>query len=247
MKFGIGQPVRRHEDLRLITGNGRYTDDITLPGMVHAVVLRSPIAHARIKRVEVAAARSMPGVLFVATGDDIRSDGLGDVPCMLPLVNRDGTQRHDTPRPLLAQGKVRHVGQPVALVVAETLAEARDAAEAIDVEYDPLPPVTDAKAATAAAAPQLFDHIPGNIVFDWDNDMGDAKAPTPLSPKRRASLRSNFSTIALWSTRWSRATRSLTTMRRAAARRCTPRPRVRISYAIRSPRWCSNCRRKACA
>src|SRR5215472_12111467 len=176
MKFGIGQPVRRHEDLRLITGNGRYTDDITLPGMVHAVVLRSPIAHARIKRVETAAARSMPGVLFVATGDDIRSDGLGDVPCMLPLVNRDGTQRHDTPRPLLAQGKVRHVGQPVALVVAETLATARDAAEAIDVEYDTLPSVTDAKAATAAAAPQLFDHIPGNIVFDWDNDMGDAKA-----------------------------------------------------------------------
>jgi len=176
MKFGIGQPVRRHEDLRLITGHGRYTDDITLPGTTHAVVLRSPLAHARIKRMDTATARSMPGVLFVATGEEIRSDGLGDVPCMLPLVNRDGSQRHDTPRPLLAQQKVRHVGQPVALAVAATLAAARDAAEAIEVEYDPLPSVTEAKAATISGAPQLFDHIPGNIVFDWDNDMGDAAA-----------------------------------------------------------------------
>ena len=176
MKFGIGQPVRRHEDLRLITGRGRYTDDITLPRMTHAFVLRAPVAHARIKRIDATAARRMPEVLFVATGEDVRADGLGDVPCMVPLVNRDGTPRHDTPRPVLALGKVRHVGQPVALVVAETFSAARDAAEAIEVEYDQLPAVTEAKDAIAAGAPQLFDHIPGNIVFDWDNDMGDAKA-----------------------------------------------------------------------
>ncbi len=176
MKFGIGQPVRRFEDLRLITGQGRYTDDVVLPNMAYAFVLRSPMGHANIKRVVAAAARKMPGVLFVGTGDDVRIDGLGDVPCSTPLTSRDGTPRHDTPRPILAQGKVRHVGQPVALVVAQTLAQARDAAEAIDVDYESLPAVTEAKDALAPGAPQLFDHVPGNLLFDWDNDAGDAKA-----------------------------------------------------------------------
>jgi carbon-monoxide dehydrogenase large subunit len=142
MKFGIGQPMRRHEDLRLITGRGCYTDDVILPRMAHAFVLRSPVAHAHIKRIDAAAARRMPGV---ATGEDVRADGLGDVPCMVPLVNRDSSPRHDTPRPVLAPGKVRHVGQPVALVVAETLSAARDADEAIEVEYDPLPAITEVK------------------------------------------------------------------------------------------------------
>ena len=118
----------------------------------------------------------MPGVLLVATGEDVRADGLGDVPCVIPLTNRDGTQRHDTPRPALAVGKVRHVGQPVALVVAETLLAARDAAEAIDIEYDELPAVAEAKDAVKPGAPLLFDDIPNNLVFDWDNDMGDAEA-----------------------------------------------------------------------
>src|SRR5882757_9293991 len=176
MKFGIGQPVRRHEDLKLITGQGRYTDDITLPRTAQAFVLRSPLAHARIKRIDVAAARRMPGVLLVATGEDLRADGLGDVPCTVPLISRDGKPRHDTPRPVLALDRVRHVGQPVALIVAETLTAARDAAEAIEVEYEQLPAVTEAKDAIAPGAAQLFEHIPGNIVFDWDNDMGDAKA-----------------------------------------------------------------------
>jgi carbon-monoxide dehydrogenase large subunit len=176
MKFGIGQPVRRHEDLRLITGNGRYTDDITLPNMVHAFVLRSPMAHARIARVDATAARAMPGVLLVLTGEDVQADGLGDVPCTAPLTSRDGKPRHDTPRPVLAVDTVRHAGQPVALVVAETLANARDAAEAIAVDYDALPAVTDAAEAVKPGAPQLFEHIPANIVFDWDNDLGDAAA-----------------------------------------------------------------------
>ena len=176
MKFAIGQPMRRYEDLRLITGRGRYTDDVALPQAAQAFVLRSPVAHGEIRRIDAAAARRMPGVLFVATGEDIRADGLGDIPCVTPLTNRDGTPRHDTPRPALALGKVRHVGQPVALVVAETLAAARDAAEAIEVDYDALPAVTEARDAIAPGAPALFDHIPGNLVFDWDNDMGDAKA-----------------------------------------------------------------------
>ena len=176
MKFGIGQPMRRDEDLRLVTGQGRYTDDIVLPRMAHAFVLRSPIAHARIKRLDAAAARRMPGVLLVLTGEDVRADGLGDVPCTAPLVSRDGKPRHDTPRPVLAVEKARHVGEPVALVVGETLTAARDGAEAIEVEYEQLPAVTQAKDAIASGAPRLFDHIPGNIVFDWDNDMGDAAA-----------------------------------------------------------------------
>jgi len=176
MKFGIGQPVRREEDLRLITGRGRYTDDITLARTTHAYVLRSPMAHARIGRIDTVAAQKIPGVLLVLTGEDVRADGLGDVPCTIPLVNRDGSSRHDTPRPVLAQGKVRHVGEPVALIVAETLTAARDGAEAVEVEYEPLPAVTEAKDAIAPGAPQLFEHIPGNIVFDWDNDTSDAAA-----------------------------------------------------------------------
>src|SRR5262249_37441201 len=124
-----------------------------------------------------------------ATGEDVRADGLGDVPCIIPLVNRDGTPRHDTPRPVLALRKVRHVGQPVALVVAETLTAARDAAETVDVEYDPLPAVTEAKDAISPDAPQLFDHIPSNIVFDWDNDMGDAKATDAAFSRARCHAR----------------------------------------------------------
>lgn len=95
MKFGIGQPVRRHEDLCFVTGQGRYTDDIVLPRMTYAFVLRSPVAHAHIKRVDTAAARRTPGVLLVATGDDLAADGLGDVPCLVPLTSRDGKPRHE--------------------------------------------------------------------------------------------------------------------------------------------------------
>jgi CO/xanthine dehydrogenase Mo-binding subunit len=176
MKFGIGQPVRRYEDLRLITGRGRYTDDVSPPRTTHAFVLRSPVAHAHLRRVDAAAALQMPGVLFVATGAEVQAEGLGNLACQTPLNNSDGTPRHDTPRPLLAIGKVRYVGQPVALVVAETLSQARDAAEAIEVDYEALPVVTEAKDALTPGAAQLFDHIPGNLVLDWDNDLGDPKA-----------------------------------------------------------------------
>src|SRR6478672_2012088 len=98
MKFGLGQPVRRFEDKTLITGKGRYTDDIKLEKMAQAVVLRSQVAHAKIRKIDVAAARKMPGVLLVLTGDDVEADGLGDVPCHAPVNNRDGSPRHDTPR-----------------------------------------------------------------------------------------------------------------------------------------------------
>src|SRR4029079_3630189 len=138
MKFGVGQPVRRFEDQTLITGKGRYTDDITLPNMAQAYVLRARVAHANMRKIDTSAAKAMPGLLLVLTGEDVRADGLGDVPCHAPLNNRDGSPRHDTPRPALAIGKVRHLGQPVACVVAETLLQAQDAAEAIDIDYETL-------------------------------------------------------------------------------------------------------------
>src|SRR5947209_648356 len=176
MKFGVGQPVRRFEDQTLITGKGRYTDDIHLDNTTYAYVVRSRVAHANIRAIDTGAARAMPGVLLVLTGDEVKSDGLGDVPCHAPLNNKDGSPRHDTPRPPLALGKVRHLGQPVALVVAETLAQAQDVAEALVIDYETLPAVTDARAALEKGAPQLFDSIPGNLVFDWDNDTSDFAA-----------------------------------------------------------------------
>jgi carbon-monoxide dehydrogenase large subunit len=176
MKFGVGQPVRRFEDQTLITGTGRYTDDIQLDKAAQAYVVRSRVAHANIRGIDTAAARKMPGVLLVLTGDDVKADGLGDVPCHAPLNNRDGSPRFDTPRPALATAKVRHLGQPVAFVVAETLMQAQDAAEAIEIDYETLPAVTDARAALEKGAPQLFDGIPGNLVFDWDNDTSDFAA-----------------------------------------------------------------------
>src|ERR1043165_3825196 len=173
MKFGVGQPVRRFEDQTLITGKGRYTDDIHLENTTYAYVTRARVAHANIRKIDASAAKGMPGVLLVLTGEDVKADGLGDVRCHAPLNNKDGSPRHDTPRPALAIGKVPHLGQPVALVVAETLAQAQDAAEAIEIDYEELPAVTDARAAIENGEPQLFDGIPNNIVFDWDNDTSD--------------------------------------------------------------------------
>src|SRR5262249_43845782 len=143
-----------------------------------------------IRRIDTAAARAMPGVLLVLTGQDVVREGLGDVPCLVPLPNRDGSQRCDTPRPMLAVGKVRHVGQPVALVVAETLLQARDAAEAIDVDYETLTSVVDARAAIAPGAPTLFDEVPSNLVFDWNNDTCDFAATEAAFAKaaRKVSL-----------------------------------------------------------
>src|SRR5215468_811551 len=174
-KFGIGQSVRRLEDPRLLTGGGRYTDDTRLDGAAaRAYVLRSPHAHADIERIDVSEAKKAPGVLLVFTGEDVKKAGFGDVPCIVPLENRDGTQRGDTPRPMLAQGRVRHVGDPVALVVAETLEQAKDAAELIEVDYAPRPHVVGTFEAAQAGAPLVHDHIKNNIVFDWA--MGDKAA-----------------------------------------------------------------------
>ncbi len=172
-QFGIGQAVRRTEDVRFITGTGRYVDDEADPRQAHSVFLRSPHAHARIRSIEIGAAKRAPGVLAVYTGDDVKAAGLGTIKCVAPLKNRDGSNYFNPGRPLLAQGKVRHVGDPVALIVAETANAARDAAELIDVDYEPLPAVIDPAAAVASGAPAVWDETPGNVALDWS--LGDPR------------------------------------------------------------------------
>ncbi|WP_144299413.1 xanthine dehydrogenase family protein molybdopterin-binding subunit [Elioraea rosea] len=168
MKFGLSQSMRRVEDPRLLRGDGRYTDDISLPGQVYGVVARSPHAHAVIKGIDKASAKAVPGVLAVFTGEDLRAMGLGDVPCAIPLKNRDGTDRAETPRPALAVGRVRHVGDPVAFVVAETQQAARDGAEALAIDYDVLPSATDLATAMNPGQPQVWDSAKNNLCFDWE-------------------------------------------------------------------------------
>jgi aerobic carbon-monoxide dehydrogenase large subunit len=173
-KFGIGQAVKRTEDQRLLTGTGKFVADVDLPGQAHAYVLRSPEAHAEILRIDAAAARTMPGVVAVLTSAELEADGVADLPCLLEIKSKDGTPNLVPSYPALAKGRVRHVGQPVALIVAETLAEARDAAEAVEVEYRSLPAVTEGTDALKPGAPQLHANVPGNLSFHWHD--GDAAA-----------------------------------------------------------------------
>ncbi|MGE0723592.1 MAG: xanthine dehydrogenase family protein molybdopterin-binding subunit [Alphaproteobacteria bacterium] len=185
-QFGMGQAVRRVEDMRLLTGNGRYTDDISLPRQSFAYVLRSPHAHATIDRIDVAAARGAAGVLGVFTHADLAADGIGDMPCLAPLTNRDGSAMVLPPRPALAAGKVRHVGDAVALVVAETLAAARDAAELIEIDYGELPAATDTVKATSAGQPLVWDDVPSNVAFDWA--QGDESAVSAAFAKAHRTV-----------------------------------------------------------
>ena len=171
-KFGIGQPVRRVEDQRLLTGGGRYTDDYAPERCLHAVVLRSPHAHAKFTITDVEAARAMKGVRLVLTAADVAH--LGPVPCLAPMPNADGTSNFVAHTPVLANGTVRHVGDAVAFVVADSPVQARDAAEAITVDYTPLPAAVGARAALAKGAPAVWGDQPDNVVFDAQ--MGDKAA-----------------------------------------------------------------------
>jgi carbon-monoxide dehydrogenase large subunit len=174
MKFGIGQPVPRNEDPTLLTGQGRYTDDIDAEGQAYGVFVRSQVAHGVLTGIDSAEARAMPGVLGVYSAADLAAAGFGGITCGVPLKNRDGSEMPNPPRPSLAEDKVRFVGDPVALVVAETAYQARDAADAVVLEIEPLPAVTDGEAALAAEAPQLFETVPNNTVLDYQ--FGDAEA-----------------------------------------------------------------------
>jgi len=177
-KFGMAQPVRRVEDPRLLLGQGRYTDDIAAPGALYGYVLRSPHAAAKILSIDTTAAQSAPGIIAIYTGADLEADGIGPNPCPVALKNRDGTPRASVPRPILAQGEVRHAGDPVAFIVAQTLAAARDAAELITIDYDPLPSITDLATAMDENAPQVWPEVKNNIAFDWET--GDKQATDQL-------------------------------------------------------------------
>ncbi len=185
-KFAIGQSVTRIEDAALVRGAGRYADDVEIAGAAHASIVRSPHAHAKIIGIDTGAADKAPGVLAVLTGADVAADGLGYIPCLVPVTNLDGTARGDTPRPILARGRVRHVGDPVAVVVAETLAQASDAAELIAIDYETLPAAVDAHAATQPGAPLAWDEIAGNICFDVG--AGQSKAAVEAALARAAHV-----------------------------------------------------------
>ena len=164
---GIGASVKRTEDFRFLTGQGRYTDDINRPGQVHAYFVRSPHAHAKIKKVDTAAAAKAPGVLGVFTGADMAADNVGSLPCGWVVTDRHGEAHKAPPHFPLARDKVRYVGDHVAVVIAATYAQAKEAGEAVEVDYEELPSVTSLGKALDSGAPQLHDEAPGNLCYDW--------------------------------------------------------------------------------
>ena len=175
MKFGVGQSVKRTEDIRFITGQGQYTDDMHFPNETFACFHRTPQAHAKILSIDVAAAKSAPGVIDVLTFADVDAFGAKPMPCMAPVVSRDGSSAHMTPKPILAKDKVTFTGEAIAMVIAETYAQAKDAAELVVVEYEPL----DAVGTLAAApnGPQIWNGAANNQSFDWaDGDEAAVKA-----------------------------------------------------------------------
>lgn len=170
----VGRPIRRKEDLRFITGAGRYVDDHVVPRALFARFVRSPYGHARINGVDVEAAREVPGVVAVITGAEMKDAGIGTLACGWLLHGRDGKPMAEPPHYALAWDKVRHVGEPVVMVVAETAAAAQDAAELVDVDYEPLDAVTDTAAALEADAPLVWDNVARNLCCDWQ--LGDEAA-----------------------------------------------------------------------
>ncbi|TPL95329.1 xanthine dehydrogenase family protein molybdopterin-binding subunit [Mesorhizobium sp. B2-3-12] len=170
---GVGARVARKEDKRFITGAGRYVDDMVVPGMKHAVFVRSPHAHAQIKKIDVKAAQAMPGVIGVLTGKELKADGIGNLICGWMIHSKDGSPMKMGAWSPLAVDKVRYVGDAIVVVVAETKGQARDAAEAVEITYKELKAVVDATKALEKGAPQVHDEAENNLIFDWE--IGDAK------------------------------------------------------------------------
>ncbi|MCR9256189.1 MAG: xanthine dehydrogenase family protein molybdopterin-binding subunit [Alphaproteobacteria bacterium] len=179
-KMTVGQPIKRVEDKRFLTGRGKYTDDINRPGQTYAYIVRSPHAHAKINGINKAAAEAMPGVHAVFTGDDTKD--LGGIPCGWQVHSKDGTPMAEPRHPMLAEGKARHVGDPVAMVVADTREQARAAAEALEIDYQELPAVSDTGSALGDGQPLVHDDVSSNLCYDWiigeeaDADAAIAKA-----------------------------------------------------------------------
>jgi carbon-monoxide dehydrogenase large subunit len=171
---GIGARVARKEDRRFITGAGRYTDDMVIPGMKHAAFVRSPHAHAEIAAIDTSAAEAMPGVIGVLTGRQIKADGIGNLICGWMIHSKDGSPMNMGAWSPLAVDRVRYVGDAVVVVVADTRSQARDAAEAVEITYNELPSVIDQAEALEAGAPQIHPEAKNNLIFDWD--LGDEAA-----------------------------------------------------------------------
>src|ERR1700729_1206393 len=170
---GIGAPVRRKEDRRFITGKGHYTDDINRPGQTYAFFVRSPHAHATIKSIDSRAAAAMPGVVAVLTAAELAADKIGGLICGWMIHSKDGSPMKMAPHPALANGKACHVGDPVAVVIAETLAQARDAAEKLKIDYAVLPAVADLATAQKPGTAQIHEVAPNNTIYQWH--IGDPK------------------------------------------------------------------------
>jgi carbon-monoxide dehydrogenase large subunit len=192
-RFAIGQPVPRSEDPVLVCGKGQFTDDVSLPGQAYAAIMRSGYAHGVIRGIDTAAARGMPGVLGVYTAADLETAGIGPLPPRQVMNNRGGTPMLSPVRYALATDKVRYVGEAIAAVVAETLAEAKDAAEAVLADIEPLPAATTASAAAAPGAPVLYDDVPGNVGLDFHYGDSEAVAAAFASAAHvtRVQLRNN--------------------------------------------------------
>jgi carbon-monoxide dehydrogenase large subunit len=171
---GIGAAVRRKEDFRFITGRGQYTADINRVGQAHVSFVRSPHAHAKITKIDTEAAEQLPGVLAVLTGAELAADKIGNLICGWMIHSKDGSPMKMAPHPAIANGKACHVGDPVAVVIAETLAQAKDAVEKVGVDYEVLPAVSDPAHAQAEGAPQIHEAAPHNAIYHWH--LGDAKA-----------------------------------------------------------------------
>jgi carbon-monoxide dehydrogenase large subunit len=172
-KYAVGQPVTRKEDPVLLRGEGRYSDDLNLPGQAHAMMVRSSVAHGVLKAIDTSEALKLPGVLAIYTGADIEAAGFGDMPSGMSFKNRDGSEMPKPRQPVLTTDKVRFVGDPIAVVVAETAKQAKDAAEAVMPDIDPLPAVTWASDAAAPGAALVHDVTPGNVILDFHH--GDAE------------------------------------------------------------------------
>src|ERR1700694_1447181 len=159
---GIGASVKRKEDYRFLSGNGHYVDDMNRPGQTYAVIRRSDRPHAKINSIDTAAAKAAPGVIAVYTGADLDAAGVGGVPCGWQIHSKDGSPMKEPKHPVLAVGKVRHVGDPFAVVIAETKQQAKNAAELIEIDFEDLPSVASSKDADAPGAPLVHDDAPGN-------------------------------------------------------------------------------------
>jgi carbon-monoxide dehydrogenase large subunit len=221
---GIGAAVRRKEDLRFITGKGQYTDDVVRPGETRAVFVRSPHAHAKFKNVDISAAKTMPGVVAVLTGAELATDKIGNLICGWMIHSKDGTPMKMAPHPALAADKVCHVGDAVAVVIAESQAQGRDAAEKVNVNYEILPAVIDL--AKAKSGQQIHTIAPKNTIYEWS--LGDAKAVDTAFASAKHVTKLTLSITGWRRMRSSRAPRSPNMTPAPTTSRCGIRRRTRM-------------------